>query len=256
MRKRNEKIDFWKFIFSILVFLCHSKALRDGVPPPLGGGGSIAVDFFFIVSGYLMVSSFERQKKSGNRSRDTFCFLKRKMIPLVPAIWAGGIIGIFVRSIIRKGTLEGWIKAFVNSIWSFLLIDFSGIRGTPADGVTWYVSAMFLIMFVLYPIMHKDKEIFLTVVAPLVSIFSFGYLYQNFNTPRNPPVWCGFCYKGMIRGLAEICLGAVCYVLAQKLHECRLTSVGYVFFSFMENICYIAVFYAGCVKGASKVETL
>lgn len=252
MSKRNRTIDFWKFVYSVIIMIQHSGELREDISPL--AGGSIGVEFFFIVSGYLMVASFERQEKFEGIAQDTLCFIKRKSTSLFPAVWAGGIIGVIVTNIIARSTIKGWIKSIADNIWSFLLIDFSGIRGKPVNGVTWYLSAMLLIMLAIYPIMHKNKDLFLTVIAPIITLFSLGFLYQNYGNPRNPTQWIGFSYKGLIRGFGEICLGAVCFAAAKKLRERRLTYVGHTFFSLVENICYFIVLFAACTMKATRYD--
>lgn len=197
-----------------------------------------------------MVASFECQK------RNTLQFLKRKIEAFFPYVLGGGTIGLIVTNLLLKSSIKGWVKSIADNVWSFLLIDFSGIRGKPVNGVTWYLSAMLLAMLILYPIMYKDKEIFLTVIAPAISLFLFGYLYQNFSNPRNPTQWIGFCYKGVIRAFAEICLGAICYMLSERLQKQKFTFAGHVFLSFIENTCYIIAFYAACTRKASRYDYL
>ena len=51
---RNGKIDFMKFLFAFIIVIHHSRNLvGDDVSPFFGG--SFAVEFFFIVSGYLFL---------------------------------------------------------------------------------------------------------------------------------------------------------------------------------------------------------
>lgn len=52
-REYNIAIDYWKFFFVIMVVAYH-KALTIG---GIVWGGYIAVDFFFVVTGYFMVQS-------------------------------------------------------------------------------------------------------------------------------------------------------------------------------------------------------
>lgn len=252
MSGRNRTIDFWKFVYSIIIMLQHSREIRGYTLFLIGG--SIGVEFFFIVSGYLMVASFERQEKCGEIAQDTFDFIKRKSKPLFPAVWASGIIGIIVTNVIAHSTIKEWMKCVVNNVWAFLLIDFSGMRGKPVNGVTWYLSAMLLIMLILYPIMCKNKELFLTVVAPAITLFSLGFLYQNYGNPRNPTRWIGFSYKGLIRGFGEICLGAVCFAITTRFQKIQLTSIGHAFFTFAENTCYLIVLFAACTMKATRYD--
>lgn len=62
----NYELDFFKFIFTLLVFIAHSiffisADASANVPPMLG---SIPVHFFFIVSGMLMANSISKNKEN------------------------------------------------------------------------------------------------------------------------------------------------------------------------------------------------
>ena len=76
--RRNYVIDLLKFIFSIVIVLYHINTLDL---QPRGGGyliaksGFIAVEFFFIVSGYLLAQSTDRQT-------DNFCIIYMAKIQL------------------------------------------------------------------------------------------------------------------------------------------------------------------------------
>lgn len=59
--KRNGKIELLRFLFAVIIVLHHSRQLL-GDENCLFLGGSLGVEFFFIVSGYLMMSSIEKRK--------------------------------------------------------------------------------------------------------------------------------------------------------------------------------------------------
>ena len=59
---RNGQLDFFKFVFAIVILLFHGRILGDAasVDKLLFENGAIAVEFFFIVSGFFFVPSVER----------------------------------------------------------------------------------------------------------------------------------------------------------------------------------------------------
>lgn len=46
---RNGTIDFMRFVFTVGIVFCHAGAIWPGIP-----NGWIGVEFFFLVSGWLM----------------------------------------------------------------------------------------------------------------------------------------------------------------------------------------------------------
>ncbi len=54
MKKHNGVIGLWKFIFCLLIVVLHTGI---GIPNRIFKFGSIGVEFFFLVSGYLLAKS-------------------------------------------------------------------------------------------------------------------------------------------------------------------------------------------------------
>lgn len=65
-QKRNGMIDILRFCFSLIIVCHHSYMLTvPNTKPCVFYGGWIFTDFFFILSGMLMVDSVEKMKKTG-----------------------------------------------------------------------------------------------------------------------------------------------------------------------------------------------
>lgn len=83
---RVKSIEFWRLIFAISIVLCHSMYLptnKNGINLHVN---SLAVEFFFILSGFLMARSVLTNKKSDIKvpslGEDTIVFLKKKLKPI------------------------------------------------------------------------------------------------------------------------------------------------------------------------------
>ena len=61
MCKRNGSIDFWKFIFSLVIMSFHSIYFA-GDEKFLFYNGANMVEFFFLVSGFLMAGHCSLEK--------------------------------------------------------------------------------------------------------------------------------------------------------------------------------------------------
>lgn len=72
MKQRNGTIDFLKFIFAVIIVIFHgSQKLTDDSSLQIFKSGRLGVEFFFLVSGYMMAASAEKQiaKKSSGADR-------------------------------------------------------------------------------------------------------------------------------------------------------------------------------------------
>lgn len=229
--KRTGSIDFWKFICSIVIVLFHARNFTKIHTRPFING-AIMVEFFFLVSGYLMVASllkYEKRKQEGEAipvGKTTFSYILHKVAGMCPEYYVAMIIGFLVTHVVgRDGKV---VKDLLSSIWDVFFLSMGGFTGYHANGATWYISAMLLAMLVLVPVCLKNRDLFLYVIAPVVGIFSMGVLYQNNGYLAGPERWQGFYMKGLLRALGELCLGAFSYVLVQKLKEIRFTAFGKV----------------------------
>lgn len=236
---RNGAIDFWKFIFAVMVVHFHSSNMTETKNIPFIGAGP-AVEFFFLVSGLFMAASLSKypcgSQAAGRYSRH---YLLHKIQGLCPEIWIAWGIGFVVQHIAKKNvTAASVIKDLMSGVWDLFFLRESGLAGFIANPAAWYISAMLLAMLILVPLCLRNPDMFFNVWAPIIAIAALGYLYQNVGNLRGPTDWLGFCYKGLLRALAELSIGAICWGICQKLKELHFTSLGKKLLSMLELGCY------------------
>lgn len=154
LQKRNGAIDFWKFVFSLVIVSFHTFFVTNGningMQPFIRGNTS--VQFFFLVSGFLMAQSSCKVIESSDRNnlgQNTFIFIKRKIKGLFPEFAIAWVLAFIVMHLAdRTFTTVEIIKDFFNGIWELCLLRMSGLAGYRANTVTWYISAMILAMLI------------------------------------------------------------------------------------------------------------
>jgi len=241
---RNGKIEFWRFIFSVIIVIHHSRALL-GDANCMFLGGSLAVEFFFLVSGYLMMASIAKKKDPPVAlGSETLEFIGRKMKGLLPELIVAYIVALTFASVVAKSNLEEIVMMFASSFFEVTQLKMSGLPAQALNGVTWYISSMLLCMAILYPLIRKFPNVMTRVVAPLVALLLLGYMAANYTAPRAPVTWLGLTYKGNLRAMAEICLGVMCYFAARRLSSLSLSVVGKILIMLAEWACHIfAIWY-------------
>lgn len=250
---RNGKIDFLRFVFSLVIVLNHTHYLAEGDLSDAFKGFSFAVEFFFLVSGYLMMASAEKAAASPSLSvgRETGQFLWRKFRSLYPEVLIAYLIALTVVSVASGRD----IFTLITRSWSeALLIQMSGLQLTVLNSSVWYVSSMLLCMAVLYPLIRKRKNGAVWVILPLITLLVFGFLRQNYGSPRAPTQWLGFTFRGNLRAMAELSLGALCYPIAQKLSQCRLSGLGKTLLTLAEGGGYLAYLWYMITEQSSSVD--
>lgn len=255
MKKRCGTIDLFKFVFAVIILLFHGYRLGAEGQNTIFSGGSIAVEFYFIVSGYLLAASADKYKLSDAKIGEyTTGFMKNKICRLYPEVLIAFLIAFFVRQLSMGLESLLNIEKILLSIWDMLLISQTGIGVVNITVVTWYLSAMLLSMYILFPLMLKNQEVFLNIIAPLTSFFILGWISQNIGHLRAPTRWLGFCYNGFLRSTAELCLGCMCWELCNQIKKFRFSVVAKVLLSIVEFSGYIFVIIWSYSKGASHMD--
>ena len=248
---RNGTIDFLRFIFCFIIALRHSEYVVPAGTFDYLRRGALCVEFFFLVSGYLMVCSAERRLEAGNVKKagsETTSFLYRKIAALLPTLPVTVVLSCIVLNISNQTTgILNWAKALGGMLWDFLLIPAAGF-GTPSE--RWYIGCMLLTMLIFYPIVLKRFDIFTRVIAPLIAILVLGYIFKNYRELTGPHIYLGHMYKGVLRGFGELALGAAMHPFIKWLKTLRFTAPVKLLITLAEILCVaVGVFLMVKVKG-------
>lgn len=231
MKKHNGIIGLWKFIFCLVVVVLHVGESFRKDHNVLFINGAIAVEFFFLVSGYLMAKSISKTKKGKELiGKETFEFIWKKIKSFFPYVAISYIVALIFCTFLNQLT----IKSYVLSIWDLLLLRFFGLKSTGLIQHLWYITAMLFSMSLLYPQIKKFKDNYFYFIAPLTVLILAGLINKNMNDLKMPHVWVGYAYRGMIRSYLDVCLGTLIFPLVEKLKKINFTKVGKVLLTLIE----------------------
>lgn len=233
---RNVNIDILRFVCALLVVHLHSIKFTTRV----GAWAWLCVEVFFMITGYLMLSSILNKKP-----RTTAEFMKAKIKTYLPYLIAAELISITAYCVVYTD-LHGWgfseyFFAYSQSVWEVLGLQMIGYPAWCGTGTAWYISSMIFSLAIIYPVLKKWPE-FATVGAPVVSVMIYGYLYYAYGTICVIDTWVGFVTAGLLRGIAGICLGTFVYVCADRLRKVKLTRAGTNLLTFVEVYIFASVF--------------
>lgn len=237
MRDHNRIIDIQRLLFAFVIVICHGHHFTDSTKY-LFMGGAIAVDFFFLLSGAMLGRTIDNTSNSTDIGTKTILFMKHRVTRLIPEFYIAWMIGVCLDAINYKSVIE-IMKRVITSVGEVLLIDQSGFLNVRFNDVTWYLSALLIVSFIIYPIAIKDKNRFFFIIAPLGFILLFGYTYQNWET-ITVLNWNGVCYNTLIRGSMEIFAGCICYRIASYLMKFKLKTWVRIFLSMLSWLPILA----------------
>lgn len=235
-KKHNGIISFWKFIFSLLIIVLHLGLKHPNVRYNFRGG-SIGVEFFFIVSGYLFCYKCLKTADTNiTENMILFFFNKiKRFIPYIVFLWLFSLPYVIL---IDKIGINGLITAFYNLIYV-------PVKNNPLldiFGITWYIAAMIIAQWLLYPLIVKYKKAFIYYVSPLIVYFGGNYLlikYGQYAVPWMPSI---ICFSGLIRALVGINIGMIVFLISNKIKDINFNKFSCFLMTVFEILGYISMF--------------
>lgn len=192
---RLTSIEALRFIFMLVIAVWHFSRINPFTH------GYIAVDFYFILSGFLLYGSFVRHKY------DALQYTIAKLKRFYPEYFIVFIIGFLLKLKILLRDSDVF-AIFFNAISECLLIHSVGVFGGCVNPASWYVSVLLVGGGILYAILHWHREVALSVIFPLLVLSSYTYLL-GFGGSLEQFANDGFISQCLLRGIAAMALGIV-----------------------------------------------
>lgn len=235
MNKRNGLIDFYKLIFAFIVAGYHASMFYYTDTYVLCSSGYIGVEFFFIISGYLLAS------KASNGSYENIFDLniqriKKRIVNIFPFVALSVGCALLIFSYTYHWSIKDFIINAIDSNVDIFGLQMTGITGFIATGVTWYISALYIIEFIIYPLLCVRYKMMTEYIAPILLVLIAGYLCNTTGNINDPGVWLGFVYKGLLRGIMDFCAGIITYEITNSINVKQMSNNKRKLFSLIEII--------------------
>ena len=242
--KNNSKnfsygINGLRGIATIVIALFHFELYFPIMKSGVFKTGYIAVEFFFILSGFLIAKSyFEKNRKK------LLPILKNKLKKLYPAYFIALISLIMVYSLKWYNlNIISWMNDSnhaSNFIADILLLQGSGISNfNYINGPAWYVSALLLNIPLIIYILKKSETKYYPIIFGILSIALYSFfIIRDYSMTPNYFI-AGFISSAILRGLAGISLGIFSYYI-YKEYNSKVKNMNGILFNIIELILFIA----------------
>lgn len=215
-KQRNSEIDIYRMIMAILVMIYHLSYSQGETP--LVKGAYLAVEFFFILSGYYGTQKAIKSEMAS--CREAFLWTVHKWsalliytIPIVLGHWL--LYGAFFK--LDRGK---WAHDLIYSIYDMLLMLTPGFAQNPSYtllGPLWYISAFLLVLPLFYIALLRVRQAFLYLICPLSCIMVYGYFSITVGHICTAHMWLGLFKSDIPRAWAGLCMGSMVWLLQQFL---------------------------------------
>ena len=238
-KPRNNIIEFGRFIYSLLVMGYHVQFSYDDDKVDIFENGALAVEYYFLLSGYFLSRSLEKIAKDekNNIFKKYFYFMKNKITALLNVHVLSIIVVIII---IASCDTKNFVDKFLNGLPSIFLVQMIIVWAGDFDKALivpeWYLSSMLICMLFMVPIFllltKKIKGIYSTLIliGILVVIAIISGLATKWSFNQN------LLYD--IRAWGEMCVGMLSYYLSIYLKTKTFGNAFLCFLKIFEILCY------------------
>lgn len=227
MKQRNNLVELMRFLFSMLVVGYHVQMSMNNTTAELFENGAVAVEFFFLISGYFLARSVEKiiQKQSVAIGKETYAFMKNKVRGILPT-HVTAVVAVLVLTLIWNfGGFFGVLRRGLPSVFLVQMAAFWNESFRDALIVPeWYLSAMLLSMLFLLPILLLFRKKLSGISTTLASLGVFGAVFVVLALLLKGKLTQNYIYD--LRAVVELLLGMLaCYASGYlKTHEFKKAS--------------------------------
>lgn len=206
---KNLNVEILRLFLTAAVCLHHFRIYSDAFPY---GGGYIAVDAFFIISGYYLSKHLMVKMEEGEEKVIDYVIIRYKRF--FPEYFLAFVISFSCRWFMKAIPSKDW--------WGYareaLMIEFwgmdSGLRINPPD---WYCGYLLLSYIVVYIYIKQMKKynyfIYITAFLTIGCYAVFAVYSPHMNIY---PQYQSILNIAIGRGIAGLLLGCVVYLLNQN----------------------------------------
>lgn len=212
IKKKYDVITGWKGILALIIFSGHFRVmgLNDNT-------GYIAVESFFVISGFLLALSIE---KYDIKDINPFAITWKRMKQVYPYYLYGIILMLlyyFIFPYIKPNGSK--IDISINSlIGELLMLQKSSIfKNTCINGADWYISAYIISTFIILILVKIFRNKILYFIPGIIIAYiyvSYMFLYGNYDV--------GYVYRidgQLIRGISCMFIGMCVYNITMVINK-------------------------------------
>lgn len=179
---RNYAFELYRLLFACAIFIMHMEEYRNYDPPKgMFSGGYLGVEFFFILSGFLMMAKNDHDRtaavQEGAGEKLAARYLLSRYQRLMPHYWLA--IGLHLLICVLLWPQFDLKKTLLRGFNDILALQTFWRPGN-IDSVYWFVSALLWASALVYYLLLKKRDFCIYVGFPLGLLIFMGWLYRGY----------------------------------------------------------------------------
>ena len=223
--RRISSVEFWRFVFTVMVSLYHMELFF--MKKTLFPSGSGAVEFFFVLAGFLLGLGAEKRHLAHNglpappreAADRALGFAKNKLKAIVPVVLCWLVIHIFVAP--GMEAFKDKLNFLMNAEWEVLLMVGTpmGFNGGWAPNIPlWFLTSLIVAGYVYTYLMERHYDL-MRFLAPVIGLLGVTYFALSTTTVLDHNILVGVLTAGTLKAFSELALGISVFFLYARLRE-------------------------------------
>lgn len=213
----------------------------------IGKNGYWGVEFFFIISGVFLAKSVEKEQGHYQKQLSNYTYGKivKKYLYYV-RYYMIALLLLVVKDIICSEKMKGIVFNLLFTIPHILLLGQLGFNdesyypyGYYVSG-SWFLSVLFILFCLFFPIMNWNYKFFVNIVASTLFLISFSLLLVKYGKVSVAFEAFTMGQAGILRGICELCIGCIIYEISKLVKRSVITRIG-------EMVILIVIFVFMCI---------
>ena len=255
-KPRNNIVELFRFIYSLLVLGYHVQFSYDDEKADAFENGALAVEFFFLLSGYFLARSLEKLSKDDktNFFKKYFFFMKNKVTALLNVHILSIVVVLIIIACCDK---KNFLDKFLNGLPSIFLVQMIIIWASDFNKALivpeWYLSAMLICMLFMVPIFLLFSKILKGIFATIILLVVIGIIVVIFGFAAKWKMNENIVYD--LRAWAEMVVGMFSYYLSIYVKSNTYGNCINIFFKCLEIIGYGVPVILGIIPVSSNYQS-
>lgn len=233
---RIYSIDWLKGVMILIIVIFHSYFFPSF-------RGYLAVEVFFFISGYFMMSSFLR--KPTTAVKYTWGRVKRMAIPFYISLVLA--CTLYIQSFPVIDSYDALVD-ICGELFSTIPFakEFAGFATRiPFLLVFWFLSVLVISSFLLYGILQYNDRLATMVLFPAIILFGYNAIYTNTEC-LDSFAKVGLLGAPLLRGLCGMATGAlICHLYVQHKESFERRAVLINVFGAIAFVLFLALMFTG-----------
>lgn len=253
VKPRCNSIDLVRIVIALTVAAAHTIEMIEGSGSEFTRAISVFMDFFFMLSGFFMMSHIDN---SANETETSFGYVLHKIKGFFWPLCVVNAVQFFIHCRINDvRTVGGVLEKFWHFKWEFILLQCAGMIQDPQFnqdylmGPAWYLSAMMIAILLIYPLAKHYRRAFINIISPLLLIFVYSGLIQKLGYVNFGSGFTFIISDAVIRAVAASCGGALCYDIYCRMRDGGLADKKSL--RVLDVLCWLSIplcIFFGCIK--------